>query len=63
MAAQRVLVVLFDGVQSLDVTGPVEVFAGADLARPGSYTIQHRQHRRRPGPHVQRPATVAPMST
>ncbi|GAB3851042.1 GlxA family transcriptional regulator [Dactylosporangium cerinum] len=39
MAAQRVLVVLFDGVQSLDVTGPVEVFAGAETARPGSYTI------------------------
>src|SRR5689334_19688891 len=40
MAAQRVLVALFDGVQSLDVTGPVEVFAGAELARPGSYTIR-----------------------
>ncbi|MEV4508349.1 GlxA family transcriptional regulator [Dactylosporangium sp. NPDC049525] len=39
MAAQRVLVVLFDGVQSLDVTGPVEVLAGGELARPGSYTI------------------------
>ncbi|GAA3210207.1 GlxA family transcriptional regulator [Dactylosporangium siamense] len=39
MAAKRVLVVLFDGVQSLDVTGPVEVFAGAETARPGSYTI------------------------
>ncbi|MFJ2260286.1 GlxA family transcriptional regulator [Streptomyces sp. NPDC087844] len=31
MAHRTVLVVLFDGVQSLDVTGPVEVFAGADL--------------------------------
>ncbi|MFC8195175.1 GlxA family transcriptional regulator [Streptomyces sp. NPDC057298] len=30
MAHRTVLVVLFDGVQSLDVTGPVEVFAGAD---------------------------------
>ncbi|MEV0128819.1 GlxA family transcriptional regulator [Dactylosporangium sp. NPDC050688] len=40
MAAQRVLVALFDGVQSLDVTGPVEVFAGAEQARPGSYTIR-----------------------
>ena len=40
MAAQQVLVVLFDGVQSLDVTGPVEVFAGAEAARPGSYTIR-----------------------
>ena len=25
-----VLIVLFDGVQSLDVTGPLEVFAGAN---------------------------------
>ena len=31
-----VLVVLFDGVQSLDVTGPVEVFTGAELAAGGS---------------------------
>lgn len=31
MAQRTVLVVLFDGVQSLDVTGPVEVFTGADL--------------------------------
>ncbi len=31
MAHRTVLLVLFDGVQSLDVTGPVEVFAGADL--------------------------------
>ncbi|TPQ18815.1 GlxA family transcriptional regulator [Streptomyces sporangiiformans] len=29
MAHRTVLVVLFDGVQSLDITGPVEVFAGA----------------------------------
>jgi len=39
MAARTVLVVLFDGVQSLDVTGPVEVFAGADGLVPGSYRI------------------------
>ncbi|MFI7382274.1 GlxA family transcriptional regulator [Streptomyces sp. NPDC049813] len=32
MPPRTVLVVLFDGVQSLDVTGPVEVFAGASLA-------------------------------
>lgn len=32
VAAQRVLIVVFDGVQSLDVTGPLEVFSGADLA-------------------------------
>jgi transcriptional regulator GlxA family with amidase domain len=29
MTVRRVLIVLFDGVQSLDVTGPLEVFAGA----------------------------------
>lgn len=29
MTQRSVLVVLYDGVQSLDVTGPVEVFAGA----------------------------------
>ena len=27
---RTVLIVLFDGVQSLDVTGPLEVFAGAN---------------------------------
>lgn len=36
---RTVLVVLFDGVQSLDVTGPVEVFAGAEAGRAGSYRI------------------------
>ncbi|MGW7380863.1 GlxA family transcriptional regulator [Streptomyces sp. NPDC054794] len=40
MAHRTVLVVLFDGVQSLDVTGPVEVFAGAEKHRPGSYRIR-----------------------
>ncbi|MGW5862752.1 GlxA family transcriptional regulator [Streptomyces sp. NPDC055239] len=35
MEQRTVLVVLFDGVQSLDVTGPVEVFAGAALCRGG----------------------------
>ncbi|WP_445527801.1 GlxA family transcriptional regulator [Streptomyces cyslabdanicus] len=39
MAQRTVLVVLFDGVQSLDVTGPVEVFAGADRHLPGTYRI------------------------
>ncbi len=32
MASRGVLIVLFDGVQSLDVTGPLEVFAGASSA-------------------------------
>ncbi|MFF1677749.1 GlxA family transcriptional regulator [Streptomyces sp. NPDC058256] len=36
---RTVLVVLFDDVQSLDVTGPVEVFAGAEAAHAGSYRI------------------------
>ncbi|MFI6488936.1 GlxA family transcriptional regulator [Streptomyces sp. NPDC050564] len=37
---RTVLVVLFDAVQSLDVTGPVEVFAGAENYRDGSYRIR-----------------------
>ncbi|MFF1630886.1 GlxA family transcriptional regulator [Streptomyces sp. NPDC058272] len=36
---RTVLVVLFDDVQSLDVTGPVEVFAGAEVYAGGSYRI------------------------
>ncbi|MDX3516942.1 GlxA family transcriptional regulator [Streptomyces scabiei] len=36
---RTVLVVLFDGVQSLDVTGPLEVFAGAELHTPRTYRI------------------------
>ncbi|MET7653832.1 MULTISPECIES: GlxA family transcriptional regulator [unclassified Streptomyces] len=40
MAQRTVLVVLFDGVQSLDVTGPVEVFAGAERHTPGTYRVR-----------------------
>ncbi|MET9390062.1 GlxA family transcriptional regulator [Streptomyces sp. NPDC006624] len=40
MAQHTVLAVLFDGVQSLDVSGPAEVFAGADLISPGAYRIR-----------------------
>ncbi|MFI5975479.1 GlxA family transcriptional regulator [Streptomyces sp. NPDC051452] len=40
MAKQTVLIALFDGVQSLDVTGPLEVFAGAERHTPGSYRIR-----------------------
>ncbi|MFG2141261.1 GlxA family transcriptional regulator [Streptomyces sp. NPDC048650] len=40
MEQREVLVVLFDGLQSLDVTGPVEVFSGADAGAPGSYRIR-----------------------
>ncbi|WP_369191129.1 GlxA family transcriptional regulator [Streptomyces sp. R08] len=37
---RTVLVVLFDDVQSLDVTGPAEVFAGAEAQVPGTYRIR-----------------------
>ncbi|WP_328941617.1 GlxA family transcriptional regulator [Streptomyces sp. NBC_00250] len=42
MTQRPVLVVLFDGVQSLDVTGPYEVFAGAGRAagHPDTYAIR-----------------------
>ncbi|MEU3663250.1 GlxA family transcriptional regulator [Streptomyces sp. NPDC032940] len=40
MAQRTVLVVLFDDVQSLDVTGPVEVFAGAEKHTAGTYRIR-----------------------
>lgn len=42
MPERTVLVVLFDGVQSLDVTGPLEVFTGAAAAAgdPGAYTVR-----------------------
>ncbi|MFD7627455.1 GlxA family transcriptional regulator [Streptomyces sp. NPDC059851] len=41
MSSHKVLVVLYDGLQSLDVTGPVEVFAGVGYF-PGraGYTIR-----------------------
>ncbi|MGP2440982.1 GlxA family transcriptional regulator [Streptomyces sp. JW3] len=40
MTQRTVLVVLFDEVQSLDVTGPLEVFTGAAKAVPGSYRVR-----------------------
>ncbi|NUL07748.1 DJ-1/PfpI family protein, partial [Streptomyces lunaelactis] len=40
MTQPSVLVVLFDDVQSLDVTGPVEVFAGAGKAAGSAYEIR-----------------------
>ncbi|MCX4820682.1 GlxA family transcriptional regulator [Streptomyces sp. NBC_01142] len=42
MTERSVLVVLFDGLQSLDVTGPVEVFAGAGtvIGHPAAYPIR-----------------------
>ncbi|MEU9986539.1 GlxA family transcriptional regulator [Streptomyces sp. NPDC048045] len=40
MPQRTLLFVLFDGVQSLDVTGPLEVFAGAEQHTPGTYRIR-----------------------
>jgi transcriptional regulator GlxA family with amidase domain len=40
MAQRTVLFVLFDAVQSLDVTGPLEVFVGAEKHTPGTYRIR-----------------------
>ncbi|KUM78068.1 GlxA family transcriptional regulator [Streptomyces curacoi] len=40
MAQRTVLFVLFDDVQSLDVTGPLEVFTGAEKHTPGTYRIR-----------------------
>jgi transcriptional regulator GlxA family with amidase domain len=39
MPPHHVLIALFDGVQSLDVTGPLEVFTGASRLDPGRYRI------------------------
>ena len=36
---RTVLFILFDGVQSLDVTGPLEVLAHANAIQPGAYQI------------------------
>ncbi|MGQ4485174.1 GlxA family transcriptional regulator [Streptomyces sp. 372A] len=40
MKQRSVLVVLFDGIQSLDVTGPMEVFAGASRFPDISYELR-----------------------
>ncbi|MFJ3086139.1 GlxA family transcriptional regulator [Streptomyces sp. NPDC086838] len=40
MKQRSVLVVLFDGIQSLDVTGPMEVFAGASRFPDVSYELR-----------------------
>ena len=39
MPSRQVVVVAFPGVQSLDVTGPVEVFHGAGRAAGGAYEV------------------------
>ncbi|MFL1433190.1 MULTISPECIES: DJ-1/PfpI family protein, partial [unclassified Nocardiopsis] len=36
----EVVIVVFDGVQSLDVTGPLEVFAGASRAPGADYRVR-----------------------
>lgn len=40
MSQAEVLIVVYDGVQFLDVAGPLEVFAGARRAAMGSYRIR-----------------------
>ncbi|MFE3547252.1 GlxA family transcriptional regulator [Streptomyces kronopolitis] len=40
MEQREVLVILFDGVQALDVCGPVEVFHGASPEEPAAYRIR-----------------------
>ncbi|WP_405900972.1 GlxA family transcriptional regulator [Streptomyces sp. NBC_00727] len=40
MKQRTVLVVLFDGIQSLDVTGPMEVFAGASRFPDAGYELR-----------------------
>ncbi|MCM2410379.1 GlxA family transcriptional regulator [Streptomyces sp. RKAG290] len=40
MKQRSVLVVLFDGIQSLDVSGPMEVFAGASRLPEASYELR-----------------------
>ena len=37
---RRIVIVTFPGAQSLDVTGPLEVFATAERLSPGRYTIE-----------------------
>jgi transcriptional regulator GlxA family with amidase domain len=39
MERRRVVIVAFEGVQSLDLCGPMEVFAGAARLRPGAYEV------------------------
>ena len=39
MPTRKVVIVAFPGVQSLDVTGPLEVFHGAGLATGGGYEV------------------------
>ena len=40
MEPRRIAILAFDGVQSLDVTGPLEVFHTAGRLRPGAYAVE-----------------------
>jgi len=40
-ASRRVVLVAFDGVEPLDISGPSTVFARANLMQPGAYDIVH----------------------
>jgi len=39
LPGRRIILVIFEGLQSLDLTGPCEVFAAAARLRPGAYEI------------------------
>jgi transcriptional regulator GlxA family with amidase domain len=39
VSAKEVVLVVFDGVESIDVAGPASVFSKAELWRPGSYRL------------------------
>ena len=46
--ARNVVLVVFDGVEAIDVAGPASVFSKAEALRPGSY----RLHIASPGGHT-----------
>ena len=39
LSAMTVVLVAFDGVEALDISGPASVFSKADDLRPGSYRV------------------------
>ena len=54
-APRRIVLLAFDGAQTLDFTGPLEVFAAADRIAGEPLLDRDRQPRRRPVRHQQRP--------
>jgi transcriptional regulator GlxA family with amidase domain len=48
MEPRRVVILAYDGVQPLDVTGPAEVFSAAGQIAGGSYTVEVVAPERRP---------------